>query len=439
MRLVSLWVFVLLMLWPVLGLQLDLGQALEAAEESNPKAPVGSTGQSVVSLPDSLLVQPSLLWTRRFDEIEGVTMSIDGSRVLVTTGLDVGGEHVNKRHIVSRQGEEIGTSMGKGGVLSGDGKRVIGVAAVEDLQGKTLELLEGSPIESGEEEWVIYSPARDYFAVEPSYEADHAFLRVYDARTGELLWKMDGPEHTFLTASFCSEETLAAYTEGKVSLYDVRTGKKYWEKFLWLVGESASYPAQLATSPSGQIAALLHKSAYLPSESYSKRESRIYSLSRGGDVRWEYKCSKWGWLAISPDGRYVAAHFGETLFLFDNDTGHVLWQRGFDFMYPPQGAAFSADDKVLFIAGYLSGDERRYKTQANGAGKELTWTKSTLYAFDVQGNVVWRRPVEAVVGDVDLEVLVGGNYLLVRDMDDLHMFDVSKLTARAVGGRSHEK
>jgi len=322
-----------------------------------------------------------LLWKKEFEyPIEHFSVSDNGSVMLITTRkIDRDITNV-KRYLLDNTGKIIReeknqgfyTKTGKmrweeeekrkslGGILSNNGKYIMKKYGwwgdneckleVFDLSGNLLWEKNAAPADV---EYEIFSPMGEYIAVIPGYEADFPFLKVYETRTGKLLWGIEErkeKERIFLTAAFCSDEKIAVYTEGKVALYDTKTGEKYWEKVLlskgeYQEGDAASPPAKLATSKNADIIIIFNEHGYLPNQHKWTENSKIFSLNDKGVVRWKYENpEESGWVKMSNTGKFIMVGFAKKGYLlFDNNSGKILWEKN----GPGVWGEFTLDDKYI--------------------------------------------------------------------------------------------
>jgi len=420
-----------------LGIVLGLGINLAFAKKPTQK-PAGTEKKGTQTI-EAQGIEPKLIWKKTFEyPIDSFSVSNDGSLILVNIVKYEDNKVKVVNYLFNKEGkiiqeerndgvlinEETGEINWKdkekgdirGKVILGDGKRILTSEGIKDIEGKSLGKIK---LEDPQTEWPIYSPNRNYIAVIPGYEANFPFLKVYEATTGKLLWKYQKGQPgeiipIFLTASFCSDDELAVYTEGKVILYDTKTGKEKWERVLMEKPKDNGYES-LATSKNGAIVL-----------NYSGNNT-IYSINSSGILQWKYEKSVVGeCIKLSGDGKFLVGRFPENLLFFDNNSGKILWQKKIKFGYYSENIEFSSDGKYLFITTFLSGDKERYeKSIDNRNGKVYLIPKANLYILDTKGNVRWKREMESTMGSVDLQFLIKDGRLILKDKKDLYLFDIS--------------
>jgi len=376
--------------------------------------------------------EPKLLWQRSFKErIKGVSISYDGSRVLVHTETEIKtkqGVPVTKNYLLGKDGriervfEERRPS--DAWVLSADGKEIIdNYGGVFDENNKMIRKMDlPIPLRVTQFYYPVFSPSRRYVAIQGATEAEGVpYIGMYDLKTGNLLWEYN-PYDTFepdtwggFRIKFVDDERLAVYEGRKVWMLKVKTGEKIWETEIFKgVKAEIAYDVGLhmVVNDSGDIV-------------ITKIQGYVVSVNRDGQVRWEKMLRRGyggyaGTTTLSNSGRFLAIQYSPSieypprLALLDNLTGEIVRQKEIE---PRSGTNeargyFTSDDKYLFRCGETLREDN---------------IEGFLYLFDVEtGEVVWRwKPEDSGVGFI--QVSGDKKRLLVPSGKTVYLFDISNL------------
>lgn len=191
-------------------------------------------------------------------------------------------------------------------------------------------------------------------------------------------------------------------------------------KLLW------SYPTErdihcIAISSDGNYIA----GGSLESQSVNVNDNKIFFFSREGNLLWEYTTDYVESIAISSDGRYIAAISGPTIFFFSSD-GKLLWSSKVKGWL--RSLAISADGKAVFVGSadnnvyyYSSDGIQRWKYSTGDWVESVSLSSDGHYAvagsrdhkvyfFAADGKVLWNALTDAMIGKV--AVSADGRYII---------------------------
>ncbi len=379
--------------------------------------------------------EPKLIWKKTFDGAIDFSMSNDANFILVNSKKRDGDKVKVARYLLNKTGKTLQKEENEGlydrerggysfpdvkkggleGVISGDGEHIITRRGIENREGK---LLSKEDFLISQFKVPVYSPSGKYIVVIPGYEGASPYvLQVYSTKSGKLLWqfqrtKVESCEVPFL-ASFILDEKLAVYTEGKVILFDTKSGRKYWEKFLFEKYEELLGLQNIISSKTGNIV-LFHPTP-----------NTTFSLDKNGEILWMRK-EKIGLLGFSNKGNIVVAGSRSRpfkLLIIDNKTGNLFWQKRFK---NTGYANFTINDKYLFISGFLYEHEGRSEEMK---GSDLVNIRNRIYLLDMTGKVLWRLEIEKSLsrGTPKMQISSDCKNLVIEDENNLYLFDIANL------------
>jgi len=125
-------------------------------------------------------------------------------------------------------------------------------------------------------------------------------------------------------------------------------------------------------------------------------------------------------MALSPDNRYVSLIDKKTLYLFDFETGKVLWQYNLD----QPGSSFISIDMSsnadMIIAG-VDFDKGR------NVPPEGRHTKGDVYLFDKEGNLTWKKELSYKVWNAfipGVKFSLDGSIFSVTTRESIYLFKI---------------
>lgn len=172
--------------------------------------------------------------------------------------------------------------------------------------------------------WILWSPQARYLF--PHADQDSPlFLRVYDAKTGRLLWQdRSRPLRRIEAVTALSDETLLVVdVEGKLESLVMTTGQSAMKLDISEpLKESLSYVDwYLSTSGEGNYFAVFGRCGLT-------KRTWIYSFDNNLNLIWSKQANSRVWSkGFSEDGRRLVVGEGNTTKLYNNLTGKLLWQE----------------------------------------------------------------------------------------------------------------
>jgi outer membrane protein assembly factor BamB len=337
------------------------------------------------------------IWERKFDEeIEDISATNNGETILVclNNGDKVYLDKLGK--ILKRQKGKRGRALENGMFISYDGELL-------DSKGNTINKLVLGPPDI---EYPIFSPSGKYFAIVPSYEADLDFIRMYETDGNFFLWEYkEKLKCEPMKSSFASDNTFVAFTNGKVIMFDNRTGSIIWERSL--TTKTKFFGDFLVCTKYGHIAI------------YASFENTIYSLNQKGDIVWQYQNSKVNNIFLSPSGKFLVG-IGENIIMFDNKTGDILWRKWY---YYPRGTwkdtvVFTSNENYILVSGFIN-EKKANKTLGNKNCK--------IYLFDKLGRILDQIESHSEINTIPPQIKLTKNNAIIKDNKFVYCIQISEV------------
>jgi len=381
--------------------------------------------------------EPILLWQKTYEGVIDFSMTDDGNLIFLNETKKTGDECITTRHLVDSTGMVIRYSEGARAIITSDGNMIINLfdGVVENLKGEVLAKV---PFSLSSIEIPVFSPHEKYVVIIPGYEANYPFLRVYEVRNGQQIWQMPIEKVTdvarfIILASFVTDESLAVFFDDKISLYDAKTGKQYWQRSIsdlrGVIPNSVDFGFnELVTANSGDIA-FFYRQAKFPKKPKDSLilTGKVISMDVNGDIRWKINDIHTRVIKLSPKGNYLLIEKLSTtdkLMLWDNRKGGHIWSK--DMITPAnEPYIFTNNEKYVLIPGYSYTDE----TQDPIMEKNLNTPYANLYLFETKtGKNIWKYPLNSCCASrIFLDISRENSRLLVADGKTIYFFDISFL------------
>jgi outer membrane protein assembly factor BamB len=127
-------------------------------------------------------------------------------------------------------------------------------------------------------------------------------------------------------------------------------------------------------------------------------------------------------MAFSPDNEYVSLIDKKNLYLFDFETGEVLWQHSLD---QPELSFISVDmtkNAEMIIAGADFDNGRNVPSQERH-------TKGYVYLFDKNGKLTWEKELSYKLWNVfvpRVKFSLDGSIFSVKTREKIYLFELNQ-------------
>ncbi len=198
----------------------------------------------------------------------------------------------------------------------------------------------------------VISATGKYVAVIPSIDAQYPSLLVYETRSGKKLWEKFTPPDIYygggwpppflVEATFIGNDSLVVYYEGKIRLFDVKSGRIYWEGGIFRPLEEYSW-SLISVAENGDI-------IFFGSDlSGPSQPDRLYYFTSTGKKQW-IKVDV-GSTKISPKGKYVMVLDRYLIDFTDVKSGKSLWRKKTGGEGGMVEVFYGLDDEYIVIEG----------------------------------------------------------------------------------------